>query len=89
MCGAEREKNQLHLCRRIGSQAESTVHCVSNINIAVIIFYCFECEDIRRSTLHIGKHIYIHIILERNILNSEKKSVSVATTKHTLVDDHV
>lgn len=41
----EQRKNQLHLCHRIGSLAESRyMQRVSIINIAVIIFYGFEWE---------------------------------------------
>lgn len=57
------------------------------ILILLLLFFIALSEDILRSTYHIGEHI--HIILEWNILNKTKqKSVSVATTKHTLVDDH-
>lgn len=87
MCVAEREKKINYICvAELGRTLRVGTCNEYQILILLLLFFIALSENILRSTYHIGEHI--HIILEWHILNKTKKSVSVATTKHTLVDDH-
>lgn len=80
----EQRKNQLHLCHRIGSLAESRYTCNAfQLLILLLLFFMALSENILRSFCVTHRRTYIHIILEWNILNKKNKrnSVSVATTK--------